>query len=475
MRRSKNIIMAFLLITAFLFNSITVDAAKPSRLKVPSAPASLTYTNVTATEATLNWQTVSNATGYKLYRSTTYDTNHTLIATISTNTYKNTSLTPNTKYWYYVKAYNSAGTSAASTHVSFTTNQIVPSPTPTVTPVPTSTPAPTATPTPTSTPAPTATPVPSSSPKTVLGYATYYYNGDSSSYNSMVTNTANIDEIATHTYITDPSGNISGLIPTNQITYANSNNIKTLAMVSNNFDGAIAKTLLESATNRQNLINNIITALKVNAYQGVNIDLEGVYYYNRPQLTTFMSELYSTLKPLGYEVTMAVPAKFSDSPTNSWSGAFDLPALAKYTDQMVIMTYDEHYPGGTPGPIASVGWVENVIKYVSSVVPKEKIILGVPAYGYDWSTNGTKAYGIKGAYDLAAANNATVLWDSVSKSPYFNYTDAQGISHSVWFENSESLGYKLDLVNSYNISGIAIWRLGFEDSSYWAMIETKLN
>lgn len=62
----------------------------------------------------------------------------------------------------------------------------------------------------------------------------------------MTANTSTIDEIATHTYTTDGSGNITGLIPSNQISYANSNNIKSLAMVANNFDGNIAKTLLES-------------------------------------------------------------------------------------------------------------------------------------------------------------------------------------------------------------------------------------
>ncbi|MGE5627623.1 MAG: chitinase, partial [Solirubrobacterales bacterium] len=95
--------------------------------------------------------------------------------------------------------------------------------------------------------------------------------------------------------------------------------------------------------------------------------------------------------------------------------------------------------------------------------------------GYDWSSNGTKAYGINGMYNLAAANNAAVLWDDISKSPYFSYTDASGIAHNDWFENSQSVQYKLDLVTSYNLSGISIWRLGLENPDYWTSIKTKLN
>lgn len=227
--------------------------------------------------------------------------------------------------------------------------------------------------------------------------------------------------------------------------------------------------------NRQALINNIVTNLKAKGYKGVNVDLEGVFYYDRSYLTTFMSELYSTLHAQGFYVTIAVPAKTSDSPTAAWNGAFDYAALSNYTDQVVLMTYDEHYPGGTPGAIASIGWVENVIKYSITVIPKEKLLVGTAAYGYDWSSLGTKAYGITGINNLVLTYGAVINWDSVSQSPYFTYTDAAFISHTVWFENAQSLGYKLNLVNFYNLAGIGIWRLGLENSDYWTTIKTKFN
>jgi spore germination protein YaaH len=200
-----------------------------------------------------------------------------------------------------------------------------------------------------------------------------------------------------------------------------------------------------------------------------------VYYYDRSYYTTFVQELYNLIKPLGYTMTLAVPAKTSDAPNSAWDGAYDYAALSKYADQVEIMAYDEHYPGGTPGAVASIGWVENVIKYATTVIPSTKIILGVAAYGYDWSGTTTKSYSINGMYNLASANNATVKWDSVSQTPYFNFTDSLGVAHSAWFENNQSVGYKLDLVNSYNLGGIGIWRLGLENTDYWTTIKTKFN
>jgi spore germination protein YaaH len=311
------------------------------------------------------------------------------------------------------------------------------------------------------------------SEKQVLGFTTYYNTYDKNSYESMVTNYPLIDQIATHTYITDGYGNITGLVPKSQLDFANKKGIKTLATVLNNFDRNIAKTLLESPQNRTRFIKNLVAQLRAQKYQGVNIDIEAINSNNRSHFTQLLREVYYTLHPMGYTVTVSVGAKTWDNPNDGWSGAYDYKEISKYADNIVLMTYDEHYIGGYPGAIASIGWFENVIKYASRVIPKNKIIVGLAAYGYDWSSAGTKSYSIGQAYNVAKKYNAPVQFDQKSKTPYFSYRDEKGIGHSVWFENSTSIGYKLDAINKYGINGIAIWKIGLEDSSYWSVIKNK--
>ncbi|NMM63977.1 glycoside hydrolase family 18 [Clostridium sp. P21] len=313
--------------------------------------------------------------------------------------------------------------------------------------------------------------------KSVLAYTGSYYSGDDLSYKSLVSYSGLIDGIATDTYNIDGLGNITGSVPYEQIEYANANKISTYAMISNSFNGNITKILLESSVNRQNLINNIAYALKKNNYKGVNIDLEGIFYYNRDEFTQFIKDLYNTLNPQGFEVTVSIPSKIMDNPQDAGAGAYDYREIGKFSDKVMIMTYDEHWSGGSPGPIASIGWVEEVINYAVSVIPNDKVMLGLAAYGYDWASNrnSADAYTINQSYNKAYRSDVQVKWDSASKSPYFNYIDNYDVYHSVWFENSTSIGYKLDLVNNYNLAGVAIWRLGLENSDYWDMINKKLN
>ncbi|OGO87501.1 MAG: hypothetical protein A2Y24_01265 [Clostridiales bacterium GWE2_32_10] len=311
--------------------------------------------------------------------------------------------------------------------------------------------------------------------KVVLGYATYYYNGDKSSYNSMVVNKNLLDQVITQTYTVDGQGNLTGLISKEQINLAKANDIQIEASVSNQFDSKVAKSLLEVSENRTRLINNILVEIKKYGYAGICIDIECIYPSDRDYMTEFMKELYITLQPKGYLVTIDLPAKTYDDKAGAWQGAFDYKALAQYADQFVLMTYDEHYPQGMPGSIASKGWVEDVVEYATSVIPKEKILLGLAAYGYDWSKSGTKAYSTSKAYSVARIFGATINWDPISASAYYKYTDNKGIEHVVWFENENSIVSKLNIVNDYNLQGVSIWELGYVTSEYMKEIGTVLH
>ncbi len=228
--------------------------------------------------------------------------------------------------------------------------------------------------------------------------------------------------------------------------------------------------LLDSGVRRQ-AVQNIYQMLVDNGYDGVNIDFEGMDASTRWGVTAFMQELSAKLKPAGLLVTMAVPAKWSaDDSVNSFAACFDFAALGAAVDYLVIMTYDQHAGWSGPGPVAGADWTDKVIRYATTVVPKEKILLGLAGYGYDWSSSGTAEVDAWNAPAKATSAGVDLQWDDTAKVPHFTYWSSSGLRHDVWYENSDSVDFKIDQINRYGLGGAALWALGQEDSRFWQVV-----
>lgn len=98
------------------------------------------------------------------------------------------------------------------------------------------------------------------------------------------------------------------------------------------------------------------------------------------------------------------------------------------------------------------------------------------SYGYRWASDGScEPVTPEEVYNIVENNKGEVLWHEDNKAPYYIFTNAKDITFTTWFENTESISYKLDLVNKYNLGGIALWRLGFEEPEMWKAVEQKLS
>jgi hypothetical protein len=140
-------------------------------------------------------------------------------------------------------------------------------------------------------------------------------------------------------------------------------------------------------------------------------------------------------------------------------------------DGFFVMAYDMNNPTA-PSPTAPVSGPGNadatdIAEYVD-VVPRSKIILGVPYYGYDWPTTGPDvgdaATGPPTAvtYSQVAADNSPTYWDPTSQTPWTAYQSGTQW-HQVYFDNPTSLAIKARLANADGIAGVGVWALGMDD------------
>jgi len=311
--------------------------------------------------------------------------------------------------------------------------------------------------------------------KIVLGYYVDDFPGDNASYDSVLKYGGDVNYTATVSYEVNSDGSLSGQVPLsglNEIKKAGSTPLLLINNIGDSGDDAWSvHAMLASGEATQTFCDNVLYLIGTYGYRGVDIDFEGLWPQDRQAFSGFLAGLKAQLAPHGDLLIVSVPAETADQPDDSWTGAYDYSAIGQSADLVALMTYDQHWSGGDPGPIASLPWVESVLSYAVSVIPADKLLMGVAAYGYDWSPYGTSV--VEWKQDGQLAGDGQIGWDSASDSPYLYYY-AGGVEHVVWFENDQSLALKLQLVNQYGLAGIAFWRLGYEDAGFWSEVDTYL-
>lgn len=312
-------------------------------------------------------------------------------------------------------------------------------------------------------------------PKAVMAYFEY-----SGSDHSLRTFASYLNQIPTDSFAIDREGTVSGTAPVGALVFARKNGMQTFATVSNfgnlGFVPLIAHDIITHPNIRAKAIQNMLEVVQTYGYTGVNIDFEAVPHKDRKPFTAFIHAVGQAMHAAGYLSVVSIPAELEDNPNDSWAGAFDFKALAPDADILQLMTYDENGPWGPPGPVAGLDWVEPSVQFAVSVVPSNKISLGIPAYGYDW--NLTKGTGVqiywKQIPALIAKMNAVPQWDVTSSSPYFTYTALGGASHVVWYENTQSIPLKSALAANYNLMGVSVFALGYDDQTFWEALSSGL-
>lgn len=228
--------------------------------------------------------------------------------------------------------------------------------------------------------------------------------------------------------------------------------------------------MLDDPKVRSQSIRSITEQVRQAGFDGVTIDFEALPLTSRDSFTAFVRELSALLRNEGRGLVLALEAKRSDAPMDSGADAHDYAALAQYADYVGIMTYDQHGRWSGPGPVAAIDWVEEVVRYAIQHIPREKLLLGIAGYGYNWGSDGSINYlSADEALALSRQVGASIQWDDRAQVPHFSYSQ-NGIAHQVWFENSYSVSRKVSLVQRYGLAGVALWRIGYEDARMWDIL-----
>ena len=309
----------------------------------------------------------------------------------------------------------------------------------------------------------------------VLGY----YTGDTDSLASAEASGTPLNEVAMDQIAVDAEGDLHGTLSSDLLVSDRSQGKLSYATVSNfgatDFDPNIAHGAM--VTHRGATLQNILALAKTPGLTGINLDFEGISPSDRDTYSDFVAGLATLLHTQGSMLMLSIPAKSSDDPSDDWTWPFDYAAIGKTADFIQVMTYDEHVPGQPPGPVAGLDWMTADLNYAVSQINADKILLGLPAYGYDFDvTHGT---GVRvdwtGSAALVKSTGAHPIWDPVTESEHFDYTADDGSMHQVWYETVQGIQDKAHLTVSLKLAGVSMWALGFENGAFWRAVNAGLN
>src|SRR5258708_6257307 len=275
------------------------------------------------------------------------------------------------------------------------------------------------------------------------------------------------------------------LVPHNKevIEIARTNSLNLVPVFSNaqvgesgsgEFEPQRAHVLLNDPAIQVRIITQLRNWCLANRFQGINVDFENLFPQDYPLLVPFLRRMRGVFASNHLSVSIDLEAS-TEKPLN-WREA------ANVCDFVVIMAYDEHSSSSTPGPIASINWYRTVLQRAVDSVPREKLVMGLANYAYDWMTGRGWAEPLtyQGALLLAKSYRVdagkgerpedVIDFDDEALNPTFWYVDDNGRDHEVWMLDAVTAANQWSLAQNYGLRGVAVWVLGSSDPSIWTFI-----
>ncbi|MFG2206582.1 glycosyl hydrolase family 18 protein [Streptomyces sp. NPDC048638] len=233
--------------------------------------------------------------------------------------------------------------------------------------------------------------------------------------------------------------------------------------------------LMHDPRRRAAHVEALLRMVQSRSYDGIDLDYETMAVTGdraarervRTGYNLLTRDLCARLHARGKQCVVTVLARVRGS-----GEAYDYQRLGAVADRVRIMGYDLHWSGGDAGPLSSKDWYEEFLRYATDTIPRNKIEVAFPGYGWDW-TRGTKGRAghltWKEAESLRRQTGADYNFDAQSGTPHFRYRQ-NGADHDVWYQDARGVAEQLPLLKKYGVRGTGLWALGFEDPEVWTAL-----
>ncbi len=247
------------------------------------------------------------------------------------------------------------------------------------------------------------------------------------------------------------------------------------------FDSQLISDVLQNQMVSRRLMDEILAMVQEKNYGGVDLDFEYIRAEDSEAYVRFVQLLQQALQNMGKTLNIDLAPKTSSSQSGLLYEGQDYAALGEATDTALIMTYEWGYAYGPPGAVAPIDQVRAAMWFAISQIPREKLLMGIPNYGYDWplpfsqGQNPAQSIANPQGVELAVNNGRAIFYDENAATPWFRYRDQQGREHEVWFEDPQSINAKLSLLRQFSLKGAGYWSLMRPFPQNWQMLNVLMD
>ena len=244
------------------------------------------------------------------------------------------------------------------------------------------------------------------------------------------------------------------------------------------FSSEKVSRLLGDPALQETVLSNLLEVMTRKGYGGLDADFEFIPPEDRVAYQEFLTRVREKLSAAGLLLSVDLAPKISADQPGLLYEAHDYPAIGAIAHRVHLMTYEWGYTYGPPMAVAPLNAVRRVVEYGVSEIPPEKILMGIPNYGYDWALPYRRGItvaenlGNQTAVRLAGERGAEIRFDANAQSPYFYYT-RQGQEHVVWFEDVRSIQAKLELAEGFGLQGVFWWNVMRPFRQNWALLAAR--
>ena len=291
---------------------------------------------------------------------------------------------------------------------------------------------------------------------------------------SYLSNASGVNILAPTWYvIKDNEGSLTSYSDASYVELAHNTGRKVFATVNNFDNGKIdLKSLLSNGTKRSKLIDALISDMKKNGIDGINVDIELLPEKAARDYLQFMRELSIACRKNDLYLSVDCYVPFA------YNAYYNIKELGTFCDYVVIMCYDEHYAGSEEaGSVSSLSYVSRGIEETQAVMDKDRIIIALPFYTRVWITDKSgklrsEALSIKTAKAWITEKNVSLEWLSEIGQYYGSIQDGDE-KKEIWMEDEKSMEEKMKLLKENGIQGVAAWKLGQEPEGFWSILTGK--